>query len=153
KNDIDHERNPSPKSVAEQTEDERAYRAHREGNRNRVTEIGDAHTEIMRHRHDHKRQQKKIECVQRPAKKTGDKRIALVAIEELKKPYRFHSVFQLFPSSSDHKLETPRLHDRVRKMTSALLGIGGVRSRQHLYSLASSLGPVWLGSSISSNGR
>ena len=105
KNDIDHQRNSPAKAVAEQTEDERADRAHRQRDGNRVTEIGDARAEIVRHRHEHERQQKKIERVQRPAEKTGDKRVALITIEELKKPDRFHSVFQLFawPESISNK--------------------------------------------------
>jgi hypothetical protein len=48
------------------------------------------------HRHNHKRQEKKIERVQRPPEKTGHKRVALITVEEFKKPDRFHSVFQLF---------------------------------------------------------
>jgi hypothetical protein len=60
----------------------------------------------VRHRHDHKRQQKKIERVQRPPEKTGDKRVPLIAVEEFKKPDRFHSVFQLFAWLSYRKLES-----------------------------------------------
>ena len=60
----------------------------------------------MRHRHDHKRQQKKIERVQRPPEKTGDKRVALITVEKFKKPDRFHSVFQLFAWLLYRKLES-----------------------------------------------
>jgi hypothetical protein len=47
-----------------------------------VTEIGDARTEIMRHRYDYECQQKKIERVQRPAEETSDERVALIAVEQ-----------------------------------------------------------------------
>jgi hypothetical protein len=50
----------------------------------------------VRHRHDHKRQQKKIERVQGPAEKTSQKRVALITVKKFKKPDRFHCVFQLF---------------------------------------------------------
>ena len=49
----------------------------------------------MRHRHEYEREQEKIERVQRPAKKTGDKGIALVAVEQFKQPDRFHGFIQL----------------------------------------------------------
>ena len=95
----------TPKAVAEQTEDERAHGAHRQRDRNRVTEIGYALAEIVRHRHDHKRQQKKIERVQRPTQKTGEKRVALITVEELKEPDRLHNVFQIFAWLLYRKLE------------------------------------------------
>src|SRR5205823_12821493 len=59
KNDVDHEREPPPEPVAEQAEDERAHGTHCQGDRDRVAKIGDAGAEIVCHRHDHKRQQKK----------------------------------------------------------------------------------------------
>jgi hypothetical protein len=62
----------------------------------------------VRHWHDHKRQQKKIERVQRPPEKTGDKRVALITVKEFKKTDRFHRVFQLFAWLLYRKLETQK---------------------------------------------
>ena len=81
KDNVDHERDAPPESIAKESKDERANRAHRQRQRDRVTEIGDARAEIVRHRHDNERQQKKIERVQRPAEKTSDERVALIAVE------------------------------------------------------------------------
>ena len=152
KNDIDHQRNPPAKAVAEQTEDERAHGAHRQRDGNRVTEIGDARAEIVRHRHDHKRQQKKIERVQRPPEKTGEKRVALITVEEFKKPDRFHSVFQLFAWLLYRKLESQEAAI-ARESDSSVTRDRRHSPRQRLYNFASSLAPALLASTMSSNGR
>ena len=46
----------------------------------------------MRHRHDHKGEQKKIERVQRPTEKTGDEGVALIAVQAFEKPEGFHAI-------------------------------------------------------------
>jgi hypothetical protein len=106
----------------------------------------------MRHRHDHKRQQKKIECVQRPSEKTGNKRIALITVEKFIKPDRLHSVFQLFAWLFYRKLESQEAAI-ARESGKALPEIAGVRRGRHLYNFASSRAAALLASSMSSNGR
>jgi len=53
----------------------------------------------VRHRHDHEREQKKIERVQRPPEKTGDERVALIAVEQFEETDRFHDAIHLIVSS------------------------------------------------------
>jgi hypothetical protein len=49
----------------------------------------------MPHRHEHEREQEKIERVQCPPEEASEERIALIAIKRFEKPDRFHSVIQL----------------------------------------------------------
>src|SRR5262249_2229029 len=148
KNDVDHQWNSPPKAVAQQAEDERAHGAHRQRDSNRVTEISDARAEILCHRHNHKRQEKKIERVQRPPQKTGEKRVALIAVEKFKEPDRFHSVFQLFAWLLYRKLE-PQEAAIVREVTAVLLTIAGLfRGDASTTSLYRSRQTCWLPASL-----
>ena len=90
KNDVGHERNAPAESVAEPTEDERTDRPHHQRERDRERDFGDAFAEIVADRNKHERDEEEIERIERPTEETGDKRVALVAIKELKKPNRFH---------------------------------------------------------------
>jgi hypothetical protein len=44
----------------------------------------------MADRDQHERDQEEIERIKRPTKKTGDKRVPLLAIQDFEKPNRFH---------------------------------------------------------------
>jgi hypothetical protein len=45
----------------------------------------------MRNRHEHEREQKKIECIQRPTEEAGQERPPLIVIKRLEKTNRFHA--------------------------------------------------------------
>ena len=106
----------------------------------------------MRYRHDHKREEKKIERIQCPPEKAGEKRVALVTVEKFKKPDRFHSAFQLFGWLLYHKTESQE---------AAIPDECDVRywrldvfvARQRRYNFASSLMPALLASNMFWNGR
>jgi hypothetical protein len=86
----------------------------------------------VRHRHDHEREQKKIERIQRPAKKTSDECVALIAVKGFEKPDRLHGVIQLivipseveespqFVSTREHT-ETPEEKSSTESIPSSML--------------------------------
>jgi hypothetical protein len=76
----------------------------------------------------------------------------LIAVEELEKPDRFHSVFQLFPWLLYRKLESQEAAI-VRESDSSVTRDSRHSPRQRLYKFASSLAPALLASTMSWNGR
>src|SRR5436189_5336384 len=75
--------------------------AHRQCQRDGITGNGNARDEIMRHRHDHEREQKKIERVQCPSEETSEESVPLIAVEQFEKPDRFHGVIQLISATTN----------------------------------------------------
>jgi hypothetical protein len=106
----------------------------------------------VRDRHKHERQQKKIECVEGPAEKTGEERLTLSAVEQFEEPNRFHSVFQLFAWLLYRKLESQEA-TIDREVTAVLLEMAEHSPQQRLYNFALSVAPAWLASTKSSKGR
>ena len=87
----------------------------------------------MRHRRDHKREEKKIEGVQRPSQKASDKRIALIPVEQFEEPDRFHAsdlvVDQIIAKRGMRRLsKCPQLkgNERINRPLSnvSLTGLG-----------------------------
>ncbi len=55
----------------------------------------------MRHRHDHEREQKKIERVQCPSEETSEESVPLIAVEQFEEPDRFHDVIQIISATTN----------------------------------------------------
>src|ERR1700675_1753565 len=91
KDDVGHERNATAELVAEPTKDECANRPHHQCERDCESDFRDAPAKIVADRNEHERDEEEIERIEGPAKETGDKRVPLIAIEELEKPNRFQA--------------------------------------------------------------
>src|SRR5260370_32504842 len=81
KNDVRHQRDAPAEFVAEQTEDKRTQRAHHQCQRNSECDFRNRSPKIVPDRHQHEREQKKIEGIQRPAEEASNECIALISVE------------------------------------------------------------------------
>ena len=106
KNDVDHQRNATSESVAQESEEQRTQRPEHQGEHARERDFRDRHPELLRDRRENERQQKEIERVERPAEETGDEGIPLVPSQRLEKPDRFHRANLTFRARN---LEAPIL--------------------------------------------
>src|SRR6266513_2077886 len=90
KNNVDHQRNASAKSIAQPSKDEGTERAHHQSDGNGEGDLLDGSSEIMCDWAKDKGQKKEIERVQAPSKKTSDESIALCAAQRFEQTERFH---------------------------------------------------------------
>ena len=77
KNDVDHQRNATAKSIAEPSKDECPERAHHQRDGDGEGDLRDGSPEIMRDRDEDKGKEEEIERVQGPPEETGDESVAL----------------------------------------------------------------------------
>src|SRR5262249_5717103 len=89
-NNVGHQRNAPAEFVAPPTEDERADRPHHQRQRDRKRDFRNALAELVTNWYEDEGNEKEIERVERPAKKAGDERVALIATQKFEKPKRFH---------------------------------------------------------------
>src|SRR5262249_25445516 len=96
-----------------QSKDERANRAHRQRDRNRVGEIGNACVEVLGHWRDYERKKEKIERIERPSQEASQERVSLIAVERFEEPRRFHRAL----TSSSHPEKSRRNGNNKGRMT------------------------------------
>src|SRR6478672_7560129 len=93
KNNVDHQRYASSKSIAQPSKDEGTEWAHHQGDGDGKGDLLDRSSEIMCDRAKDKGQEKEIERIQGPPEETRDKSVALCAIQRPEQTQRFHGDF------------------------------------------------------------
>ena len=79
--DVGHERHAAAVAVGEQTEEQRAHRAHGKRGGERPDDVGLTHPEMGGERIDQKHDDEEIKGVERPAEEAGEYGVALLAAE------------------------------------------------------------------------
>jgi len=65
------------------------------------------------HRHDHEREEEKIEGVECPPQEASQERVSLIAVERFEEPHRFHGALHLTVTSSEVETKwTRRISNR-----------------------------------------
>src|SRR5437763_4306329 len=81
KNDVNHQRNASAKSIAQPSKDEGTERAHHQGESDGEGDLLDGSPKIMGDRGKDKGQEQEIERIQGPPEKASDESVALCAAQ------------------------------------------------------------------------
>src|SRR6266403_2434188 len=89
-NDVNHQREATAKSIAQPSKDKGTERAHHQGNGDGEGNLRNCSAEIMCDRDKDKGQEKEIERVQGPSKKTSDESVALCAAQRFEQTQRLH---------------------------------------------------------------
>ena len=89
-NDVHHQRDAPAEPIAQEPEDERAQRAHHEGEGDCECHLHDRNRKRGSDILDHEGEEKKIERVERPAEEAGEECPALHAIQRAIDADRFH---------------------------------------------------------------
>src|SRR5207302_7172180 len=91
KNDIDHQRDASSKSIAKPSKDECPEWTHHQGDSDGEGNLRNSSPKVMGDRDEDKGKKKEIKSVQGPAEETSDKSIALCTVQRFEEPDRFHA--------------------------------------------------------------